>query len=245
MLNDPNFLSCLLLLGLILYQFYLHGRTDKRLGWLEPIVQRMGKELDSAGRYCNLFEEYAKASLDVKIHTNAELARLRESVLELARDVEGLAVLEQITLRAVDPQFPCQRITKEAFTSTRPPPKNENYLTNQVFARHLPLPRELPEETQQQYLPWTCPICETEYPHSWTWWCPNCRSRTRYPGTIADGLSDTLDHEPTEPCAEPCPDVTCFACRRTFTFDDHPLLVICPHCGAHQIKGLEPQGLDS
>lgn len=190
MLRDPVFWSFLFVLALIFIGWAAIKQLKALYDKLEARSLNLETSLAQVECLVNTLPAFTIGTLDVSIHTRAELFRLRESVLELARDVEGLAVLEQIALRAsqeLGRQLP--KVTDQAFRSTRPPPPEAKHLTNQVFARHLPLPLELPVDTSAEYPPWVCPICKVAHAHSWTWWCPNCRCRTLHPGVVQESFA--------------------------------------------------------
>jgi hypothetical protein len=173
MLSDPSFWSWL---SLLTYLLWLHHQQHKTKQQLVDVVDRDQKVIEQATELISNsdnFGQYMSGQADITIHHGAELQRVRESLLELAADVN--------------------RVESSVCTLSGWPGPIDR-VNNRVFERHSELPGEFPKDIRDGYLSgnWTCPRCCEVIPHNWIWWCKNCQRRTFPP--VADH-----EPEPTQP----------------------------------------------
>jgi hypothetical protein len=173
MLSDPSFWSWL---SLLTYLLWLHHQQHKTKQQLVDVVDHDQKVIEQATELISKsdsFGQYMSGQADITIHHGAELQRVRESLFELAADVN--------------------RVESSVYTLSHCPSPTDR-VNNRVFERHSELPREFPNDIRDGYLSgsWTCPRCCEVIPHNWTWWCKNCQRRT-FPPVAGHEL------EPTQP----------------------------------------------
>lgn len=149
-LTDPNFWSWA---SLLIYLIWLHLQQHRTKGHLVNVLEHDDRVIKQNAEIIDKTQglgEYISGQTDITIHYEAELARLRESLLELAADCSPLGSIRE--------------------TSS----------SNRVFERHSELPKELPSDVRSGYLSasWTCPQCGSHIGHNWIWWCKVCQRRT-------------------------------------------------------------------
>jgi hypothetical protein len=179
MLNDPSFWSWL---SLLTYLIWLHHQQHKTKRQLVEVVGHDQKVIEQATEIISRsdsFGQYMSGQADITIHHGAELQRVRESLLELAADVN--------------------RVESSVSTLSAWPGPTDR-ISNRVFERHSELPGEFPKDIRDSYLSggWTCPNCGARVPHNWVWWCKSCQRRT-FPPVAGIETYPPTDHEPTQP----------------------------------------------
>ena len=177
MFSEPSFWS---FLSLLTYLMWLHHQQHKTKRQLVEVVDHDQKVIEQATEIISKgdsFEQYVSGQADVTIHHDAELRRVRESLLELAADVN--------------------RVESSVSTLSGWP---SDGTSNRVFERHSELPGEFPKDIRDSYLcgGWTCPNCGSHVDHNWIWWCKNCKRRT-FPPVAGIETYPPTDHEPTQP----------------------------------------------
>lgn len=238
MTDHPFFWSSLFLLILIGWEHWrlmlLREQVSSVLDHEQQNTKYLATMLDPCG------EKSSNLSLqsDTNVHHEWELIRLRESVIELACDLQSLSEAQYIVTTVAFSRSQAAEIVHLISDANGKPARLGT--RNRVLERHTQLPEDLPAAIKEQYETgkWTCPICESEIANSWTGWCATCRrptaTRTHDIEHRLDAESD-LEHEPTSPGLGFYEEFTCFACRKIFLLTQHPLAATCPHCGARQI----------
>lgn len=169
MFSEPGFWSWL---GLLIYVIWLHYQQNTRHRGIDV------EDVDH--NKSDSFGEYMSGQADISVHHGAELQRVRESLLELAADIN--------------------RIESAVCTLSGWPGPTDR-VSNKAFERHSELPGELPKDIRDDYLAasWTCPNCGSRVPHNWIWWCKQCQRRT-FPPVAGIEIYPPTDYDPTQSC---------------------------------------------
>lgn len=175
MFSEPSFWSFLSLLTYLIWLHHQQHKTKRKLVELVDYDRKfieLATEISSKG---DSFGHYASDQADVSIHHDAELRRVRESLLELAADIS--------------------RVESSVSTLSGWP---SDGTSNRVFERHSELPGEFPKEIRDSYLSggWTCPNCGSHVEHNWIWWCKNCKRRT-FPPVVGVEIDSPTDQPST------------------------------------------------
>jgi hypothetical protein len=256
---DPNFVSWLGLFVICLVLAWRQGRHSTRLDLVISKAEEAIAGTTAVNQAGEKLLEYFSGQTDISVHHSAELMRIRQSLLELAFDLDQLSALQYITTIGSFPGAEGSKVIDRFFRERADDPsrgREKTAVSNHVFERHTALPDELPEETRTTYRssPWACPVCGTTMPDNWAPWCTVCRRPTY---TFASESSPTIAAQandvgpdtqrvsvPPANADATCPSndagypwCTCEACGQRFYVEG---LGGCPDCGSTRIEYDKP-----